>query len=80
MTKRPTGDSPASLATELARLEEIVRKLEAEDADLDEALALFEEGVQRLRGARDRLAEAELKVQAVLEGADGTLRTTDLDV
>ena len=80
MTKRPTGDSPASLATELARLEEIVRKLEAEDADLDEALALFEEGVQRLRGARDRLAEAELKVQAVLEGADGTLRTTNLDV
>jgi exonuclease VII small subunit len=41
---------------------------------------LFEEGVQRLRGARDRLAEAELKVQAVLEGADGTLRATDLDV
>ena len=80
MTKRPTGDSPASLATELARLEEIVRKLEAEDADLDEALALFEEGVQRLRGALDRLAEAELKVQAVLEGADGTLRATDLDV
>jgi exodeoxyribonuclease VII small subunit len=80
MTKTPTGDSPASLAAELARLEEIVRKLEAEDADLDEALALFEEGVQRLRGARDRLAEAELKVQAVLEGADGTLRATDLDV
>jgi exodeoxyribonuclease VII small subunit len=80
MTKKPTGDSPASLATELARLEEIVRKLEAEDADLDEALALFEEGVRRLRGARDRLAEAELKVQAVLEGADGTLRATDLDV
>lgn len=80
MTKRPTGDSPASLAAELARLEEIVRKLEAEDADLDEALALFEEGVRRLRGARDRLAEAELKVQSVLEGADGTLRATDLDV
>ena len=80
MTQKPTGDSPASLATELARLEEIVRKLEAEDADLDEALALFEEGVKRLRGARDRLAEAELKVQAVLEGADGTLRATDLDL
>ena len=80
MTKKPTGESPASLATELARLEEIVRKLEAEDADLDEALALFEEGVKRLRGARDRLAEAELKVQAVLEGADGTLRATDLDL
>ena len=79
MTKKPAGDTPPSLAIELERLEEIVRKLEAEDADLDEALALFEEGVKRLRGARDRLAEAELRVQSVLERADGTLRTTDLD-
>ena len=71
---------PAPLSVELARLEEIVRKLEADDAELDDALALFEEGVQRLRAARERLAEAELKVQAVLEQADGTLRTSDLDV
>ena len=70
----------APLSVELARLEEIVRKLESDDAELDDALALFEEGVQRLRVARERLAEAELKVQAVLEQADGTLRTSDLDV
>lgn len=70
---------PSPLSVELARLEEIVRKLESDDAELDDALALFEEGVQRLRAARERLAEAELKVQAVLEQADGTLRTSDLD-
>jgi exodeoxyribonuclease VII small subunit len=80
MSKKPSPADAPTLASELARLEEIVRKLEAEDADLDQSLALFEEGVKRLRGARDRLAEAELKVQAVLEQADGTLRTTDLDV
>ena len=76
------GASPAQvpLSADLARLEEIVRKLEADDAELDDAFALFEEGVQRLRAARERLAEAELKVQAVLEQADGTLRTSDLDV
>ena len=79
--KRSSGPGDAStLASELARLEEIVRKLEAEDADLDDALALFEEGVRRLRSARDRLAQAELKVQSVLEQADGTLRADDLDV
>jgi exodeoxyribonuclease VII small subunit len=78
---QPAADRPAeSLAAELARLEEIVRKLEADDAELDEALVLFEEGVRRLRSARERLAEAELKVQSVLEQADGTLRTSDLDV
>jgi exodeoxyribonuclease VII small subunit len=77
------ADAPVStaapLAEELARLEEIVRKLEAEDVDLDAALALFEEGVARLRSARERLAAAELKVQSVLEEASGDIRLTDLD-
>jgi exodeoxyribonuclease VII small subunit len=67
------------LADELARLEEIVRKLEADDVELDAALQLFEEGVARLRAARERLAAAELKVQAVLEAAGGDIRLTDLD-
>ena len=67
------------LADELARLEEIVRKLEADDVELDTALALFEEGVARLRAARERLADAELKVQAVLEAADGDIKLADLD-
>ena len=68
-----------SIAEELARLEEIVRRLESEDVDLDDALALFEEGIARLRAARDRLRDAELKVQSVVEEAGGDLRFTDLD-
>jgi exodeoxyribonuclease VII small subunit len=52
---------------QLERLEAIVRKLEAEDLDLDEALKLFEEGVERLRAAREQLVQAELKVKKVLE-------------
>ncbi len=68
-----------SIAEDLARLEEIVRKLEAEDVELDAALALFEEGVARLRAAREHLGAAELKVQTVLEEAGGDLRLTDLD-
>ncbi|HET9464095.1 MAG TPA: exodeoxyribonuclease VII small subunit [Gemmatimonadales bacterium] len=69
----------SSIAEELARLEEIVRRLEAEDVELDAALALFEEGVARLRAARERLVAAELKVQAVLEEAGGDIGLTDLD-
>jgi exodeoxyribonuclease VII small subunit len=68
-----------SIAQELNRLEEIVRKLEAEDVELDAALALFEEGVARLRAARERLAAAEVKVQTVLEDANGDLRLSDLN-
>jgi exodeoxyribonuclease VII small subunit len=72
-------DGSFSLADELDRLEQIVRALEADDLDLDAALALFEEGVARLRGARERLGAAQLRVRSVLEDADGTLRDTPLD-
>lgn len=70
---------PDSLSTDLRRLEEIVRALEAEDGDLDRALALFEEGVARLKAARGRLTEAEAKVKRVLEDAAGTLSLTEFD-
>jgi exodeoxyribonuclease VII small subunit len=69
----------STIAEDLARLEEIVRRLEADDVELDAALALFEEGVARLRAARERLAAADVKVQTVLEEADGELRVRDLD-
>jgi exodeoxyribonuclease VII small subunit len=73
------GPCKASLAEDLARLEEIVRKLEGDDVELDAALTLFEEGIARLRAARERLAAAELKIQTVLEEAGGDIRLTDLD-
>jgi len=75
MTK-PEAPRP-SLADDLKRLEEIVRKLERDDGDLDQSLALFEEGVQRLRGARERLTEAEARVRKVLEESGGTLRSQE---
>jgi exodeoxyribonuclease VII small subunit len=78
-SRDPGPSSNTPLAEELARLEEIVRKLEADDVDLDTALILFEEGIARLRAARERLAAAELKVQAVLEEAGGEIRLTNLD-
>lgn len=77
-TPPPGPESPASLGAELRRLEEIVRQLESPDGDLDRALALFEEGIARLRSARDRLAEAEAKVQQVLEDAAGRITLRDL--
>ena len=56
-------NEPVRFAEELERLEAIVRALEANDADLDRALTLFEEGVERLRRAKGLLTEAEQKVK-----------------
>ena len=67
-----------TLSEELRRLEEIVRQLESEDPDLDCALTLFEEGITRLRSARESLAAAELRIQKVLEEAGGEIRLRNL--
>ena len=69
-----------SFQQELERLETIVRQLEQEDIDLDRALELFEEGVGRLKTARELLQQSELTVKRVLEAADGTLRANDVDL
>jgi len=78
MSRKNAEPETVSFGPELSRLEEIVRELESEDLELDEALRLFEEGVSRLRAARERLAQAELKVQAVLQEAGGDIRLKDL--
>lgn len=70
---------PADFGAELARLEEIVRRLEGEELDLDEALRLFEDGVERLRLARERLAAAEARVRQVLAERGGGVRLEPLD-
>lgn len=57
------GEGQPSLERRLERLEEIVRALEADRLELDEALALFEEAVGHIREAQRILSEAELKVE-----------------
>jgi len=75
----PTRREPLSFAQQLDRLEEIVRRLEAEELDLDEALKLFEEGIERLREARERLTTAEAQVKQVLSDKAGNFKVEDFD-
>jgi exodeoxyribonuclease VII small subunit len=70
---------PLNFAQQLDRLEEIVRRLEGQDLDLDEALKLFEEGIERLRKARERLTAAEAQVKQVLTDHAGRLKVEDFD-
>ena len=63
----------------LARLEEIVARLDEERMDLGEALALFEEGVAHLRDAAEVLGEAEARVKRLTEQADGAFALEELD-
>ena len=63
----------------LARLQEIVDELEHEELELDRALALFEEGVSKLRDASGELSRAEEQVKLLVERTDGTFELPALD-
>ena len=76
-----TGPNPQDafkgepIAAQLKRLEEIVRKLESDDTSLDDAIRIFEEGVARLRAAKEAVASTELIITRVVEDASGVVRT-----
>lgn len=74
----PPNPEPG-LTDQLRRIEEIVRRLEGDEVDLDAALALFAEGVERIKAAQARLAEAQAAVERVVADASGSLRTEPLD-
>jgi len=61
----------------LARLEAIAQELERDELDLARALELFDEGIEHLRAAADDLANAEARVQRLIERADGTFDVVD---
>jgi exodeoxyribonuclease VII small subunit len=57
----------------LARLEEVVRRLESPQLSLDEAMKLFEEGVGLSRECQKQLEEAEGRVEILLKNNDGKM-------
>ena len=62
----------------LARLDEIVYRMERGDVALDEALSLFEEGTALAKSCNSLLDEADLKVVQLTKGADGKPVETEL--
>ncbi|MBI4543904.1 MAG: exodeoxyribonuclease VII small subunit [Gemmatimonadetes bacterium] len=61
------------LDARLERLEQIVAALDREELELDQALALFEEGIAQLRAAEEILRHTELRVRRMLEDPGGEI-------
>lgn len=59
-----------SLEQALYRLEEITRSLEGGEIELDQSLALYEEGIRLVRLAEESIRTAELRIERLM--ADGT--------
>lgn len=71
------GDG-TSFEAALRRLNEIVGRIEGESLELDESLALFEEGVRLLRHAEGVLEGADHRIRQLLDDGKGGHRFEDL--
>lgn len=63
----------------LERLEKIVDELEKSDVPLEQALALFEEGVRLSSSCKKQLEEAEGKVEILLK-SNGKIQAEPFDL
>ena len=54
-----------------AELEQIVKRLEAEELPLDESLELFEKGIRLSRLCNQKLEQVEKKIELILADSKG---------
>lgn len=89
MSQRRTsakGTAPAAIPADLtfedafAELQAAIAQLKAGDLPLDAAVGAFERGMRLAQHCTGLLDRAELRVQALEEQADGTLRLRDIVV
>jgi exodeoxyribonuclease VII small subunit len=79
--KEKQGDiDDFSFEDALQELEQIVRKLEDGKAKLDEAIQLYERGARLKQHCEKKLREAQMKVERIQIGPDGSVASKPLDV
>lgn len=60
-----------TLEERMARLEAIVRSLESDGLELEDSLALFEEGIAHVRASDRLLRESQLRIERLLADGEG---------
>ncbi len=63
----------------LRRLEAIVESLEQGNVSLDEAVGLYEEGIQLSKECAERLKASELKIKKLTKSISGQLEIRETD-
>jgi exodeoxyribonuclease VII small subunit len=68
-----TDIATMSFEDALSELEQIVRRLEAGQVRLDEAISCYERGAQLKRHCEQKLNEAQQRVDRIVIGPDGAV-------
>lgn len=70
---------PESLESALATLDELVKEMEAGDLPLESLIAKYEAGVKLTKFCRERLTEAEKRIEIISRDASGNLTIDEFD-
>jgi exodeoxyribonuclease VII small subunit len=73
-----SGERP-KFEDELGDLESIVTRIDSGELSLEEAITAFERGVGLVRSLNQRLDEAEGRVELLMRGAGGSLKSSPLE-
>ena len=77
--KKITKDKPLELESAMRRLNEVVAKLSGDGVELEEALALYEEGVSLVRMCNEQLENARRKINRIRLNSDGEITEEPFD-
>ena len=76
-TSLPADIAAMSFEDALAELEQIVRRLEAGQVRLDEAIQSYERGAQLKQHCEQQLNAAQQRVERIVIGADGAIAAAE---
>jgi exodeoxyribonuclease VII small subunit len=76
-TSSPEDSTDRSFEEALSALENRVRKLEAGELPLEEALGLFEEGIELTRECHEKLDAADQKIIELSRSMDKEIQETE---
>lgn len=80
MAKRKTAEEPEKSFEELLdETESLVDRLESGDLPLDEALAVYEQGIGNIKDCAKKLRATEERIRVLQENAAGDLELAELD-
>ncbi|HUL07154.1 MAG TPA: exodeoxyribonuclease VII small subunit [Candidatus Acidoferrum sp.] len=74
-TNIPADIASMSFEEALAELQSLVKSLEKGDSKLDDAINSYQRGVDLKRHCEAKLREAQLKVDKIVQSADGAIAT-----
>lgn len=75
MAKKPDDIAALSFEKAIAELEDIVRKLESGEAELEASIALYERGAALKAHCEAKLKSAQEKIEKIVVSGDGKPKT-----